>query len=102
MSRRRIRTDKHFIELSVVHTITKVSDGQEIPVKQIYARKWFSKDAITSVEEYVTNKNEIAKARSIVFDKYSSRFYATWHSPQEVIRNLCSGSSSDIGFNKKS
>ena len=100
MGKRKIHTDKHFIELSLVHSISAVQpDNTEKLKKQIHARKWFSRDAIVSVEEYVTSKNTIAKSRSIVFDKYSGRFYATYHSPQEVLQSL--GNSNEIGFHKK-
>jgi hypothetical protein len=61
---------------------------KEVLKKQIRVKKWFKKECISSVEEYVTNKNTIAKNRSIVFDKYSQRFYATYHNPEEILRNI--------------
>ena len=86
--------------LSIVHTVTKQKtvyqkigedefpESKEVQIKQIHVRKWFKKDGITSVEEYVTSKNTVAKNRSIVFDKYSSRFYATFHAPGEVMTSI--------------
>lgn len=96
MSRRKVKSDSRFIELSIVHTVTKNDESFK---KQIYARKWFEKDCITSVEEYITNEDTVAKSRSIVFDKYSARFYATWHSPEEIMKHLNPGNPY-IGFKK--
>jgi hypothetical protein len=89
------------IRLEVVHSVYKntveyeqLPEGELFPVKketlqkQIRVKKWFKKEAITSVEEYVTIKNTIAKKRSIVFDKYSGKFYATFHNPEEVIKSI--------------
>jgi len=96
--------------LSVVHSVTKqktvyqrLSGGEEYPeqkevlLKQLHLRKWFRKDGITSVEEYVTTRNRIAKNRCIVFDKYSGRFYATFHSVDDVLNSITS-SINPIGF----
>lgn len=89
------------VRLEVVHSVyktkveyEKMPEGEMYPtqkeklVKQIRVKKWFKKEAITSVEEYVTVKNTIAKNRSVVFDKYSGKFYATFHGAQEVINNI--------------
>jgi len=89
------------IRLEVVHSVYKnkieyeqLPGGEEYPlqkeklIKQIRVKKWFKKEAITSVEEYVTAKNTIARNRCIVFDKYSGKFYATYHRPDEVIENI--------------
>ena len=96
--------------LSIVHSVTKqktvyqkLSGGEDYPeqkevlVKQLHVRKWFRKDGITSVEQYVTAKNKIARNRSIVFDKYSGRFYATFHSTDDVMLNITSAVN-PIGF----
>lgn len=96
-----IRSSQDSIQLEVVHSVyknkivyEKMPDGELFPSKQeklhkqIRVKKWFKKEAITSVEEYVTSKNTISKNRSIVFDKYSSRFYATFHNAEEVMRNI--------------
>lgn len=89
------------IRLDVVHPVyktkveyEKMPDGELYPnqkeklVKEIRVKKWFRKEALVSVEEYVTKKNTIAKNRCIVFDKYSSRFYAVQHNPEDVINHL--------------
>lgn len=104
-------TPTETIELKVVHSIykekvvtTKLAGGEEYPekinvlVKQIGVTKWFRKDAITSVEEVVTAKNTLAKNRSIIFDKYSGRFYETYHSPREVLEQINARSVNPIGF----
>ena len=107
---KKIQNVQDNICLSIVHSVTKqttvyqkLSGGEEYPeqkevlVKQLHVRKWFRKDGITSVEEYVTSKNRVARSRSIVFDKYSGRFYATYHSPDDIMQNILQ-SSNPIGF----
>lgn len=87
--------------LEIVHSIYKnkveyeqMPEGDLFPVKkevlqkQIRVRKWFKKEAITSVEEHVTVKNTIAKNRSVVFDKYSARFYVTYHRPEDILNYI--------------
>jgi len=108
-----VQTTVDDIQLEIVHSVyknkvvyEKLSGGEiypekkEVLVKQIKVKKWFKKEAIVSVEEYVTTKNKVAKTRSIVFDKYSSRFYATYHNADEVMRNINNRSrNTQIGFN---
>lgn len=53
-------------------------------IKQIPVKKWFKKEAITSVEEYVTTKNTIAKKRSVIYDKYTGKYFATYYAPDEL------------------
>ena len=100
------------IELEVVHSIYKTKtiyqkmeggelfpERKEVLVKQIKVKKWFKKECISSIEEYVNSKNKISKKRSVVFDKYSGRFYATFHSPQEVMQAMSvSPMNNQIGF----
>ena len=106
--RSKIRTTAYDIELALVQPVYKTSlliageDTMEKKtlVKEMRVRKWFRKEAITSVEEYVTVKNTIAKSRSLVFDKYSSRFYATWHNADEIMNRLNESiNKPSIGFN---
>ena len=80
-------------------------NGEEFPekkdilVKQIRVRKWFKKEGIVSIEQYVTTKNTIAKNRCIVFDKYSNRFYNTFHSMTNVMTTVNNHSKTNqIGF----
>lgn len=89
------------VRLDLVHSIYKTTveyeklpEGELYPtqkeklVKQIRVKKWFKKEGITSVEEYVTIKNHVSKKRSIVFDKYSGKFYATFHHPDEILSSI--------------
>ncbi len=112
MTVRKIKSDNIRIQLSVVHSVYKTEtktvtypDGStdkisiEKLTKQLHVRKWFVKDGITSVEEYVTKDDRISKARSIIFDKYSGRFYATFHGADEVMNHL-SPPAKDLGFRK--
>lgn len=108
---RKVKSDQNRIELSVVHSVyetkkkkVKTREGVEVvPVekltKQLYVRKWFVKEAITSVEEYVTTNNRISRNRCIIFDKYSGRFYATFHGADEVMKHL-SPRGPEVGFKK--
>lgn len=102
------------VALDVVHSVYKTKtiyqkmeggelfpERKEVLVKQIKVKKWFKKECISSIEEYVNSKNKISKKRSVVFDKYSGRFYATFHSPQEVMEAISSHPShttNPIGF----
>lgn len=100
------------VALDVVHSVYKTKtiyqkmeggelfpERKEILVKQIKVKKWFKKECISSIEEYVNSKNKISKKRSVVFDKYSGRFYATFHSPQEVIQAISTQPmNNSIGF----
>lgn len=109
---KKIENVQDSICLSVVHSVVKhktvyqkLSGGEEYPeqkevlVKQIHVRKWFRKDGITSVEEYVTSKNRVARTRSVVFDKYSGRFYQTFHSAADVMNSIHSSApNTPIGF----
>lgn len=108
---KKIQSAQDSICLCIVHSVTKqktvyqkLSGGEDYPeqkevlVKQIHVRKWFRKDGITSVEEYVTSKNRVARSRSVVFDKYSGRFYATYHSANDVMQSIYSAAPNPIGF----
>lgn len=102
------------IQLSVVHSVYKnkvvyqkleggelYPEKKEVLVKQIKVRKWFRKEAIVSVEEYVNSKNKICPKRSVIFDKFSGRFYATYHSPTEVLNHIDPKTPTNpIGFKK--
>lgn len=100
------------IELNVVHSIYKTKtiyqkmeggelfpERKEVLVKQIKVKKWFRKECISSVEEYVNSKNQISKKRSVVYDKFSGRYYATFHSPHEVMQAISTNPMNNpIGF----
>ena len=85
------------IELLIVHPIYKTStvytrhgedefpEEEQVLVKEIKLRKWFHREAITSIEEYVGKNNKVLKTRSMIFDRFSSRFYVTWHSIDEIL-----------------
>lgn len=89
------------IQFFIVHQVfkmktvyEKLESGEEYPeekevlVKELRISKWFQHDSITSIEDYVTEKNKVAKNRSIIFDRYSGKFYITWHSIDEVVSML--------------
>ncbi len=105
-------TPHNSIELNVVHSVYKTKtiyqkmeggelfpERKEVLVKQIKVKKWFLKESISSVEQYVNSKNQISKKRSVVFDKFSGRYYATYHSPQEVMHAIsATPMNNQIGF----
>ena len=66
--------------------------------KETRVIKWVDRDAIISVEEYITRKGDIAKKRSIVYDKYTNRFYATWHTVNEILEVLEDRKEHTVGF----
>lgn len=83
----------------------KVKDGDqvrevedEVYVKEIYVRKWFIKDSITAVEQYINRSNKAAKTRCIVFDKYTGRNYPVAHSMDDVTE-LFNVKRKKIGYN---
>lgn len=100
------------VSLNVVHSVYKTKtiyqkmeggelfpERKEVLVKQIKVKKWFVKESISSIEEYVNSKNQVSRKRSVVFDKYSGRFYATYHSPEEVLHAISTNPvKNPIGF----
>ena len=113
MARKKILILKDNIRLSVVHHVyknktfyTKMPDGELIPErrdilrKEMTLQKWFKMDGLTSVEEYMTQTNKVAKSRSIIFDKYSQRAYITFHSPEEIVSTMYTDIKQTIGFKK--
>lgn len=88
-----IRSTVDAIELEVVHPVYKTKTKKkatgevekvEVLDRELKIKKWFLKEAITSAEEYVDGRNRVSKSKCVVYDKYSSRFYAVWHSKDEV------------------
>lgn len=102
-----IRTTNDAMELTLVHSVYKIKKvktdtevvEKSVFVKELRIKKWFKKDSITSVQEYVTGKNTISKTRCVVFDKYSAQMYAVEHTSDQII-HLTSGLHNQIGFNK--
>jgi hypothetical protein len=104
------------IKLSLIHPIYKttvvytVDEGgntvevkHEKFIKEISVKKWFRKDSIDTVEEYVTSKNKVAKNRSIIHDSSSGTFYQTYHNPDElwfVLRKEPDQIDKNIGFKR--
>lgn len=96
----KIYSDDEGLELLLVYPVFKIKkikidtpDGpitQEVQklFKEIGVRRWFRKESITLVEEYVTSKFKVSKSRSVIFDKYSARFYNTFHSYNDVKSHL--------------
>lgn len=109
---KRIHTTDIDICLYLVHPVYKTTivykkmpEGDEYPeekqrlIKELRVMKWFRKDGITSVEQYVTTKNEIATNRSVIFDRYSNRFYTIAHSAHDVHEHLRKSTTTNkIGF----
>jgi hypothetical protein len=111
--KQKIVTTNEDIQLSIVHPVfktlrVKMKDEEgniqyaekEKLVKQLAVRKWFKKDGLTSVEQYVTTNNRIAKNRSVVYDRYSNRYFATFHSPDELWGYINEKKQKPIGFTR--
>lgn len=99
------------IRLNLVHPIYKTvsklrisgkstyKESYEKLVKEIRLIKWLNLEAIISVEEYLTAKGTVAKSRSIIFDKYTGKHYATYHPVEEILSFLEGGKNNSVGFN---
>jgi len=92
-----IRTDLDDVELLLIHPIYKtkrfhkrLENGEtqhyekQVVIKELRVHRWFRREGIVGVQEYITAKNTIAKNRCLVLDKYSNQFFAVFHSVQEV------------------
>lgn len=53
-------------------------------VKDLLVPHNFLIEGITSYGKTITSKNELAKKRSIVYDKYSARYYTVAHTTEEI------------------
>lgn len=109
----KIVVEKDDLQLSLLHpvyktTITKnvAADGTIVPtakeklIKEIRVKRWFRKDGIVSVQEYITSKNAIATQRCVVYDRYSSQYYTVDHSVHHVRQSLIAQpSKNQIGYN---
>jgi hypothetical protein len=106
-----IRVDQDDIALLLVHSIyktklinRKTADGKkevlekQILVKELRVNRWFRKDGIIGVQEYVTSKNTIAKKRCLVYDKYSNQYYLVNHSVEQVRKAIKYIPKNQIGF----
>jgi hypothetical protein len=107
-----IRTEQDDVELLLIHPIyrTRIShrtldDGtkarieKRVIIRELRVIRWFKRDAIVGVQQYITAKNTVAKNRCLVLDKYSSQFYAVFHSVDDVRLAIKSKPKSIIGFN---
>ena len=78
-----IAIDNDFIELTLIHPVYKPDTDGEV-LKELRVRRLFQREDVTSIQEYVTPKNTIAKNRCLIFDKNTSQFYGVFHSMEEV------------------
>jgi len=81
----------------------KTEDGvqeveDDVYVKEIYVKKWFIRDSITSIEQYIGRNNKPAKTRCIVFDKYTGKHYPVAHAMDDVTE-LFNIRRKNIGYN---
>ncbi len=100
-----IKTIQDLIELKIVNPIYKVvlqpvkdnrgrfvrddlkriiKEEKQKFVKDLLIPHHFLKEGITSYGKTITSKNELAKKRSIVYDKYSARYYTVAHTTEEI------------------
>lgn len=106
-----IRVDQDDISLLLVHSIYKTKfinrktpDGKyevlekQVLVKELRVNRWFRKDGIISIQEYVTSRNTIAKKRCLIYDKYSNQYYLVSHSMEQVRKAIKYIPKNQIGF----
>lgn len=100
-----IRTNNGELELKIVNPIYKIvrkpiKDGrgryvkddlnrivkEEVPVfvKDLLVPHSFLAEGVSAYGKTMTRKNEIAKKRSVIYDKYSARYYTVAHSKEEI------------------
>ncbi len=113
--KRKILSDEQSIQLVLINPIYqtktfKIKDKagnigyieKEVFIKELPVKKWMRKSNITSVEQYITTSNKIAKSRSIIFDQSCGRFYSTLHTPEDIWKNIVGENTltqkSKIGF----
>jgi hypothetical protein len=107
-----IRTEQDDVELMLIHPVYKTktfhrttNDGtlekydKQVIIRELCVHRWFKREAIIGVQEYITSKNTIAKNRCLVLDKYSNQFFAVFHSVQEVRDAIKIKPKNKIGFN---
>lgn len=106
-----IVSDTHGIEIYITVPVykevkqIKVIKGKRKTIynkvfdKNVYLKKWIKKDAITSIEEYISEKGVISKNKSIIYDKFSNRFFQATHGVDEMLTAL-RGTTFSVGFNK--
>ena len=87
--------------------VTKTVDGVKTKVfikvidKEFNSRKLILRNAITSVEEYVSQDQVINHDRAVIYDKYTSEHYCVNHSVEDIKTRLLNKSTNKIGFNGK-
>ena len=103
-----IKVTPQSIQLNLIQPIYKVKfieseSGhpieQEKLVKELRVKKWFELTAISSVEECITSKNQIAKKRCVIYDRYAGKFYCAAHPPEEVAGIIFTHNQNPIGYN---
>jgi len=103
----KIKRHRDTIELHVVHPVYKLRrkrlpDGniveEEIKVKEMSIRKWVPPDAIISVEEFVNNRNEVVKNKSIIYNRYEGKYFVVKHSTDEVRNATHNHNVNPVGF----
>jgi hypothetical protein len=102
-----IKTTQDSLELKLINPIYKVkiikdnvgnSVEKEQFVKELRVKRWFKKDAITSVENYITSRNTVSSKRCIVYDKYCGKHFIAEHTLDEIIEITSINSYKKIGF----
>lgn len=109
-----IRVDEDDVELKLVHPVyknkkVKVKDenGKNISVtkkvlhKELRVSRWFRKNDVVSVQQYITSRNTVSTTRCIILDNRTNQFYAVFHSIDQVRSALQPNPiKNQIGFKK--
>lgn len=100
-----INTTSQEIELLVVHPIYSslpTGDTTGELIREAKLPVWFSKDGITMIEPALDDEQEIIQGRCMIFDKYTNRYYLTFHPQLAVLSAKNLGKQCDskmvIGF----
>jgi hypothetical protein len=94
MKTKTLMTVGNKIKLQLVKSVTSSVTGHDKPgnnVKQSSKTRetrvlsWVNKDAIVRVEPYFDHNDRRIPGRSIIFDRYTQQFYATWHPVEDIM-----------------
>lgn len=88
----KIKTEGNYIQVKIINQLVKTklvknsdpAEYEEVIFKELFTKKWFRRDGITTIEEYITTKKTIAKTRSTIFDTFTGRLYVVNHTIEEV------------------
>lgn len=85
-------------------TVIKIIDGVKTNVvtrvltKELRLETCMRIDGITKVDQYITSKNTISKTRSLIYDRYTNKYYTVDHPKDKILAALKTKPTNKIGF----